>query len=130
MSRENVEIVKAGFDAYNAGNMDALRVLYDLAVVLRRLEGFPESGPFSGQEEVLRRYEEQREVSDTDDVVPIADFIDAGDRVVVRMMWRPVGGPESRLEFTSVFTVCNGRIFDTEIFWDHAEALEAAGLSE
>jgi ketosteroid isomerase-like protein len=130
MSQENVEVVKAGFDAYNTGNVDALRALYDLAVVLRRLEGFPKSKPFSGREEIVREHEEQREAFDPDEVVPIADFIDAGDRVVVRMIWRARRGRESKLEFTSVFTVREGRIFGTELFWDHAEALEAAGLSE
>jgi ketosteroid isomerase-like protein len=132
MSQENVEIVKADFDAYIGDHMEALRVLYDLAVVLRHLEGCrPGSGPSLRPEEVLREYEEQREVSETDEVVPIANFIDAGDRVVVRMMWPALGrGPGSRLEFTSVFTVRSGRISGTEFFWDHAEALEAVGLSE
>ena len=31
---------------------------------------------------------------------------------------------------TGVFTVRKGRIFFMEFFWDHAEALEAVGLSE
>jgi hypothetical protein len=31
---------------------------------------------------------------------------------------------------TGVYTVRNGRIFGLEFFRDHAEALEAAGLSE
>ena len=39
-------------------------------------------------------------------------------------------GPEANIELTSVFTVRKGRIFGMEFFWDHAEALEAVGLSE
>jgi hypothetical protein len=31
---------------------------------------------------------------------------------------------------TQVITVRKGRVFLLEHFWDHAEALEAAGLSE
>ena len=35
------------------------------------------------------------------------------------------------MEFTGVFTVRKGRIdVLVEFFWDHAEALEAAGLRE
>jgi ketosteroid isomerase-like protein len=34
------------------------------------------------------------------------------------------------LEITNVLTVRKGRIVHQEFFWDHAEALEAAGLSE
>ena len=36
----------------------------------------------------------------------------------------------STLEFTAVYTMRKGRIFGIEYFWDHAEALEAVGLSE
>jgi hypothetical protein len=34
------------------------------------------------------------------------------------------------LEWTVVCTLRKGRIFLLEYFWDHAEALEAVGLSE
>ena len=34
------------------------------------------------------------------------------------------------MEMTGVHTVRKGRILDHEFFWDHAEALEAVGLSE
>jgi ketosteroid isomerase-like protein len=34
------------------------------------------------------------------------------------------------MEVTSLATVRSGRIVTIHFFWDHAEALEAAGLSE
>lgn len=34
------------------------------------------------------------------------------------------------MELTGVYTVRKGRIPYIEFFWDHAEALEALGLSE
>ena len=34
------------------------------------------------------------------------------------------------MELTTVFTVRKGKIVRMEFFWDHAEALEAVGLSE
>ena len=33
------------------------------------------------------------------------------------------------MEWTTVFTIREGRILNVEYFWDHAEALEAAGLT-
>ena len=39
-------------------------------------------------------------------------------------------GPDADLEMTGVYTVRKGRIVLLEFFWDHAEALEAVGLSE
>jgi len=48
MSQENVEVVKAGFDAWNAGDMDTAREMYDPDAVLKMAEGWPEPGPFVG----------------------------------------------------------------------------------
>jgi ketosteroid isomerase-like protein len=131
MSQENVEIVKAGFEAWNAGDMDAFRELLHPEVILRAIEGWPEPGPYVGRDAAMREFEQMRETWDTDALEPIGNFIAAGDRVVVRQTWRGAGhGPESIMEFTSVWTVRRGRIFGLEFFWDHAEALEAVGLSE
>jgi ketosteroid isomerase-like protein len=131
MSKENVEIGKAFFEAWNAGDMDAIRELYDPDVIMRMPEGWPEPGPFVGREAIMRQWKQQREAFDADTAVPISDFIEAADRVVVRFVWRGAGhGPEANIEVTSVFTVRKNRIVFVEYFWDHAEALEAAGLSE
>jgi ketosteroid isomerase-like protein len=130
MSQENVEIVQALFEVWNAGDMDAVRELCDPDVILRTAEGWPEPGPFVGREAVMRQLQESRETWDADTAEPLS-FIDAGDRVVVRHIWRGVGhGPDMNLEFTTVITVRKGRMIFGEFFWDHAEALEAVGLSE
>ena len=130
MSQENVETVKAAFAAWNAGDMDAFREVYDPDVVLRAVEDWPEPGPYVGRDAVMGLFAQARAAWDSDAVEPIR-FIDAGDRVLVRVVWRAVGrGPESNLEFTIVYTVRNGRIFYQEHFTVHSEALEAVGLSE
>jgi ketosteroid isomerase-like protein len=131
MSEENVEIVRRGFEAWNAGDMDALRVLYDPGIIWRPPEGWPEPGPYAGREAVMRQLEQMRETWDTDNFELISDFFDVGDRVAVRFIWRGVGhGPESNIEATGVYTMRKGRCLFIEFFWDHAEALEALGLSE
>ena len=131
MSRENVEIVRAGIEAWNAGDMDALRETYDPDAIMRLAEGWPEPGPCVGREAVMRQFEQARETWDADEIEVIGDFVHGADRVVLKSIWHGVGhGPESSLEFTHVFTVRRGRIFGVEYFWDHAEALEAVGVSE
>jgi ketosteroid isomerase-like protein len=131
MSEENVEIARGVFDAWKAGDMEAVRALYDPDVVVRPLEGWPEPGPLLGRDAVMRQWEQQRETWDADEVEPIGDFIDAADRVVVRQVWRGAGhGPDMNMEMTNVFMVRKGRIVYQEFFWDHAEALETLGLSE
>jgi ketosteroid isomerase-like protein len=132
MSQENVEIVRAAYRAFNAGDMDALREFYDPgAIVVRGLEGWPEGEePVVGREAIIRSFQEGREAWDAD-ALEMAGLIDLGDRVVVRQVWRGIGrGPAARIEWTVVCTLRKGKIFLLEQFWDHAEALEAVGLSE
>jgi ketosteroid isomerase-like protein len=132
MSQENVEVVRRAYEAWNAGDMDALRELYDPdAMMVRGLEGWPEPfSPVIGCEAVIQMYEQLRETWDADAMEPIS-FADVADRVVVRTVWRGVGhGPDLNMEMTIMFTVRKSRIFLLEQFWDHTEALEAVGLSE
>jgi ketosteroid isomerase-like protein len=131
MSHENVEIVRAAFGAWNAGDMDALRELYDPEAISRSPEGWPEPGAAVGRHAVMRQFEQLRETWDADAFEVISDYIEVGDRVAVRCVWRGAGhGPELNLEMTCVCTVRKDRIFGVEFFWDHAEALENLGLSE
>jgi len=131
MSQENMEVVRRGFATWNAGDMDAYRELLDPEVSWRPPEDWPEPGPYVGRDAVLRQLEQLRETWDAETLEPIDDFIDAADRVVVRVIWRGAGhGPELNMELTGVYTVRDGRITAIEFFRDHAEALKTLGLSE
>ena len=132
MSRENVEIVRRNFEAYNARDLDALRDMYDPNIIVRPTEDWPEPGPLVGREAVMRQGEQLRETWKSVTVEPIGDFIDVGDRVAVRHVWRGVGQGPAQLnpEFTAVYTIRMGKILSLDYFWDHAEAVEALGLSE
>ena len=129
MSRENVEIVRAGFAAWNRGDMDSFRELHHPDVILRSPADWPEPGPFIGRDAAMQQYHALRQAWDSDSAETVGDFIDAGDRVVVRYLWHTKGhGPDSRLEASCAVTLRDGKIFLFEVFRDHAEALRAAGL--
>jgi len=132
MSQENADVVRANFEAWNAGNVDAMGERYDPNIIARPAEGWPEPGPFVGRDAVIRQWKRQREDFQSEVLVPLSDFIEIADRVVVRFIWRgrTIHGPESKVELTGVYTVRKGRIFYIEYFWDHAEALETLGISE
>ena len=131
MSQENVEVIRAGFEAWNAGDMDAYGELLDPDVIIRVPEGWPEPGPFVGREAVLREFKQARDAWAVDAADVISDFVDFGDRVVTRFIWRGKGyGPEASIELSCLYTVRNGKHMAFEFFWDHMEALEHAGLSE
>jgi ketosteroid isomerase-like protein len=129
MSQENVEVVQAAYDAWNAGDMDALGELYDAEAVTRPLESWPEQATAVGREAVMRVWKQLRETFDADAAETVS-VVEVGDRVAVRTIWHGTGhGPETAFEMTMIYTVRNRRIFYLESFWDHAEALETLGLS-
>jgi ketosteroid isomerase-like protein len=123
MSQENVEIVKAAMEAWVAGDMDAVHEVFDPHVTVRFTEDFP-GGPLVGREAAMRQWAEMRSVWDLDKLD--SDFIGVGDRVLVKFTWREMLGRG----MTVLYTLRKGRIESVKAFWDHADALEAAGLSE
>ena len=131
MSEENVAVVRSYFDAWNSGDMAGVREFYDRAAIMRAERDWPEPGPFVGRDAVMQQLSEARAAFDNDRAEIVGDLLAAGDGVLVRMIWHGTGrGPQSDMEWTNVFTIRDGRILKAEYFWDHGEALEAAGLSE
>ena len=129
MSPKNVEVIRASFAAWNAGDMAGLRDQYSPDAILVMPEGWPEPGPYVGRDAVMAQWERQRDTWDGDRLEPISEFIDAADRVVLRFIWHTAGhGPDSKIELTGVYTVRKGMVVHTEFFWDHAEALKTLGL--
>ena len=55
MSQENAETVRRAFEAWNAGDVDAVREAFDPDVIMRAPEGWPEPGPFVGRDAVVRQ---------------------------------------------------------------------------
>ena len=84
MSQENVEVVEAVFDAWNAGDMDAFRDLYDPSVVMQTVPDWPEPGPYVGREAVMVFFKRLREAWDFDAVEPNKGLIEVADHVLVR----------------------------------------------
>ena len=88
MSEENVEVVRRGFEAWNAGDMEGVRGTYDPDAVMRYHGDFPEPGPFVGRHAIMRQFDRLRDALDERDaLVFVGDFLDAGDRVVSRFAW-------------------------------------------
>jgi ketosteroid isomerase-like protein len=131
MSEENIEVVRTYLRVWNAGDMEGVRELYDPDAVMEGVPDWPEPGPFVGRDAVMQQLNQVRDAFDNDSIEPLSDPIAVGDRVIRRTGWHGLGrGPRSDMEWTIVFTFRDGRILKAQYFWDHAEALEAAGLSE
>jgi ketosteroid isomerase-like protein len=134
MSQENVEIVRAGYDAWNRG---------DLQAVLDRLhpdvewEENPDVYPgldriYRGHDGFLKR---QRDAFDVWEWFRVEDreFIDAGEHVVAFLHLIGKGrhsGIEVEMSLYDVLTFRDAKITRHRVYADRAEALEAVGLSE
>jgi ketosteroid isomerase-like protein len=133
MSRENVEVVRRFFEAWNGKDFDAARELCDREIELDRSRSIsPEARIYRGIDEAERFWHDWRatwEAWSSD----IAEYIDAGDDVVAlgRGYGRGRdGGVPVEANISQVFTVRRGRIVRTRIFQTRSEALEAVGLRE
>ena len=131
MSQENVEIVKAWYDAFNREDWDAM--LKDAApgfeVDLSRAVG-PWRGVF-GLDQARRLWEEFAASWESFRVEP-HEFIEVGDHVVVPGTGHMVGrdGIEVVVRVTLVWTIRNGAIERVTMYQERQDALEDLGLSE
>jgi ketosteroid isomerase-like protein len=108
-----------------------VRELYDSDAVMEVGNNWPEPGPFVGRDAVMQQLNRVRAAFDRDSLEFLSDLVAVGDRVIVRTGWHGSGrGPQSDMEWTVVITIRDGRILNAQYFWDHAEALDAMGLSE
>ena len=128
MSQENVEMVRAGFEAFNRGDFDAMLESYDPEVEFVTLL----LGNHQGKEALFGLYEENRQAVIGYTLEP-EELIDAGDNVIAVARMGGAGrvsqiGLGDRVAF--VFTIKDGLVVRQQTFRNKAEALKAAGLRE
>jgi ketosteroid isomerase-like protein len=140
MSEDNVAIVRAMLQAAGAPDSDRdewLDEFFDSEIEWHDLPGFPSGGVHSGRD-ALRHQAAEFEDAWADWGIEVEDIRAAEDRVVARIRYRGVGnvsgapitGGLKNPATGAVFDLRAGRILRVRQFVTHAEALEAAGLSE
>ena len=134
MSEENVEVVRRSFEAWNAGDLEAIRSVYHDDVVVET--GITEFGrTFEGDDPIRRWVAEVRETWAEVHFDYERIFEGEADDVVVSF-YRAIGiGRESGVEvvqrdLTGVYRFRDGLIVSEQVYLDRDEALEAAGLRE
>lgn len=130
MSEENLEIVRTAYEYWNRGDLDAFMGYIDEEVVIRAAEGWPEP-VFYGKDSARTFFEGLMESIGHDSVLEEATGADP--IVVVRVRTSVTGGQsgiETEVRSSQVITLRKNKAVLLEYFWDHQEALEAAGLRE
>jgi ketosteroid isomerase-like protein len=132
MSQENVEIVRAFVEAFNARDMEALLELCDPEVEVdwSRSRGL-EARVYVGREAVRAFFNTFSQTFDRVIVSP-DEFIECGEHVVVPNRGHFWGRDGVKVEARSVlvWTLRKGRVVEHRLYQERAEALEAVGLSE
>ena len=138
MSKENVEIVRQGFDvweaAWNSGTDDlgALLTIFDPDLVTRRLAPMPDPGEWYGLEGMLAVLTEWTDTFG-EFTMRGEEYIDAGDQVIVRIV-QTGRGDDSGVPVTGTFWfvlgVRNQKVVTLDMYATREEALEATGLKD
>jgi uncharacterized protein len=132
MSEENVEIMRLGYERFNSGDVDGFLQLCATDFEFRDLPGLPGSGVFVGHD-AFRAWFAQMSDAFNDLRFEVEEILDADDKVVVINHATASGrgsGAEVRTNFSNVWTLSEGKAVSAFSYDTHAEALEAAGLSE
>lgn len=132
MSQQNVEIVRASWDAWRRGDMDALFDFYDPAVEWDMTRSYvPDMGVYHGHDGIREFFREWRDFFAEYHAEP-EQFLGADDKVLVRV--RQAGRGRSGTvgvempDYWQVYRLRDGRAVRVEIYGDEAEAFTAVGL--
>jgi ketosteroid isomerase-like protein len=130
MSQENVEVIQRTYAAFERGDISAALEDADSGLVTYRAD--PEAATWHGPEGFLQALADWTEGFDQFSA-SAEEFIDAGDRVIVRVHQRARGqgsGVPVEADFWFVHTLSEGKVTRLDMFASKAPALEAAGLRE
>lgn len=132
MSREeNVDLVRAGYDAFNRRDFDAALAVADDSLTWRPFFSV-ETEMLTGKQAIRAAWESQTEALDVH--IDVHDVIALDDtRVLALGTWTGRGsesGARVEQRNAQLFTVVDGRLRSVETFSSRDEALEATGLSQ
>ena len=136
MSEENLETLQRAQEAWNAENLDGWLAELDPeaewhTALEQALEG--RGRTYRGHDGLRKAWDEYRSETWGGLMNQIQEIRDLGESVLILGHLDVAGrttGIESNQEFGQLVTFRDGKILRSEDFLSHAEALEAAGLSE
>jgi ketosteroid isomerase-like protein len=132
--RENLELTRRGFDAFNAGDTDAIPVFNheEVEVYIPPRQGVG-SGTYRGHEGYLRWYLQWMESFDEYSAEPVK-MEPVGDRHVVVLAHQTATGAGSGVpvetDFANMVEIRDGRTVALHIYPTYAEAVKVAKRRE
>ena len=133
MSQTDVDLVRASWEAWERGDMDAIFAFYDPEIVWdqTRYGGAELASLYHGHDGVRQFFREWLAPFESF-YAHAEDFIDAGEAVVVRCRQGGRGkqsGAEVHMPpYWQVYRLRDGRAVRIEVYTNQSEALAAVGL--
>ena len=132
MSQENVETLRATYEAANRGDWDGFFADMHPNFELKAPDRMMRAGTYRGPVAVRQFFEDLLEPFE-DVVVQPEKFFESGDRIVVFLLLRsrPSGSSAVlEIQIGHLWTMRGGKAAQLEIFPEREQALEAVRLSE
>ena len=138
MSQENVELVRRGYEAMNAGDVETALAMFDRDVEVHLAKdagtvwGLDFEETYRGVDGFVQFLSRLSDAWEEFRWEP-TEYFDAGDRVVVYIQMTARGrgsGIEVQQEMTHLCDIRDRKLVRHETFFDRDAALEAAGLSD
>jgi uncharacterized protein len=128
----NVDVLRAGYEAFNRRDWDAFLKAFTEDVVLEQTGAvFDSQGRFEGHEGLM---ESQRELAEAWDELRYEpeEFLEDGDRILVLVRYS-TRGRDSGIPFEAtighLFTMRDGRVAHLKVFATPGEALRETGFA-
>jgi ketosteroid isomerase-like protein len=133
MSRETVEVVRRGYEAFNRGDLEGM--FADAAPEFEYVatDAIPGAGGLYRGPEDFRKFLDRWWGEFDQPHAEVHELIDAGDRVLASVTFRGHGkqsGVEANWSLWQLWTVRGGRFVRGQGFTSKGEALKAAGVRE
>jgi uncharacterized protein len=126
-AQDNLELVRRGYAAFVAGDMDALLELFSPDIVQTVPGSSPLAGSHKGAENVLALYGQLFERSGGTLRVELEDVMsDGGDRVIsVHQVTAERNGQTYSAREALVFTIVDGKVAEMQDFFTDIEASDS-----
>ena len=133
MSRENVEIVRAGFRAYNDRDIDALLANFTDDAEWRLIGGFADlmGSKFKGRDALREFFSDWLE--NLGGPSEPETILEADEQVVAIVSTVGTGGTSGAtavLRWGQIYSFREGKVSAVDNYYEASEALEAVGLRE
>jgi ketosteroid isomerase-like protein len=129
VSREDLDVVRRGIEAYNRSDVDELVALSDPEVRMVPVKSLLEGDAYRGHEGV-RRFIAEMDEDWSEREVLIDELRDLGDRILVLGRFRAVGrasGTQVDQPAAWVSEIRDGRLLTMQAYTDPEAALREAG---